>query len=971
MEEYEEYQEAIQTLLDGKLYVEAAAKAKRIETMDKSKFCNLSSSDIAREHIVKYCRPPKEMSETEERKFFSLLKYIEGEDFQVDILKHAKRFTEALKRHFTSNHKAKFYRLVFAQGSNLLSSGDISLATSTYYDSALQLSLVHGHDAINSALVIHSSRAFFSTTKKYQIFNLIQLERLLLTAQDVATQLNAHLLLARYDSSRTNDAVDFCRQHKMFAGEIELLVYHLRKEMPSDLALDKRVNQFEILCKIQFLLSLPENSLLAQYKDILGLQKCDEDTLYYEQRRLHKGDEQNKTQTTKQESSKTEFAIKENPFVIDCYLLPHESQDIWLKNLTQGKLAKSRDNDGMFVIPQYDLFEKITTHLRNYKKFLVRKFGMSKFVSQFPLSHHDHLHLPPVQKSCVHFDIEAAKLYLAVCTYLLQNVVDDQLMDDAVKGLRQYHSGANVYHFPLCKNFMSHISLIRGDAWLIFQSKTWKWIESCTSKAENFDFLSIWEQASIANLNERFKLLLESRELLQLPDKASELCRTATVLWLGICDNVIYNPFKACHDFFCGCLPKLLEISTNGLNSMVNVIKIYGTIVLTLISCKFSTPLIFPQMYARALSVYESLLVSTKKNIILRACFQLSKRSDFLPDAIELLQKALHLVTYSLINKETGVYKCDYLLRQCLILTLTLFTNYVIATPKSSDIPKFHGDLVSKLLHAKTADINFNYQVVCVNIQQARSTTDLINIIEYLLCPTPSKRYEAMASVSMQRVGISIHVLSEVELRKTMPNIIIKRSRHKKIPEFTESCPELVVSPLIAERERMKELYFVLDYQHFTRYSLGSVESDSTRPPWMNVSENGAKLADPGVIEFVDLGFLTPKKQSNDESNGICSVCKVKRAEGHSNGDIHLKNLGLYKQFSALHDTDYSRCASKLKKVSKSTKAEKEVDKFLERNEKVIIAIYRQGDWTKGINLLTTSFIPTVKDMTHKYLMHI
>ena len=213
--------------------------------------------------------------------------------------------------------------------------------------------------------------------------------------------------------------------------------------------------------------------------------------MYNEQRRFHKGDEQ----VEKQESSETYYAIKEHPFIIDCYLLPHESQDIWLQNLTQGKLAKSRDNDGMFVIPKRLLFGKITGHLKGCQKFLAKGFNLSRFVSQ--------LNPIPVQQSCVHFDTEAAKLNLKVCTYFLHNAVNDQLTNDAVKGLRQYHSVANVYHFPLCENFMSHISLIRRDAWKVFQSETKQWIISQISEPgpHEFDFLTLWEQASKVHIS--------------------------------------------------------------------------------------------------------------------------------------------------------------------------------------------------------------------------------------------------------------------------------------------------------------------------------------------------------------------------------------------------------------------------------------------------------------------------------------
>ena len=100
----------------------------------------------------------------------------------------------------------------------------------TYYDSALQLSAMQGVDDVYSALAIHSGRAYFSVQKPYVFLKLTLLESISRTCRNSLIQINALILLARFDSSKISEAVEVCHQYKYLPGEVELFTYYLHNK---------------------------------------------------------------------------------------------------------------------------------------------------------------------------------------------------------------------------------------------------------------------------------------------------------------------------------------------------------------------------------------------------------------------------------------------------------------------------------------------------------------------------------------------------------------------------------------------------------------------------------------------------------------------------------------------------------------------------------------------------------------------
>ena len=96
--------------------------------------------------------------------------------------------------------------------------------------------------------------------------------------------------------------------------------------------------------------------------------------------------------------------------------------------------------------------------------------------------------------------------------------------------------------------------------------------------------------------------------------------QNAALSWLDICQNVLSDPLNTCRRFFFECVPQLVKSKQN-LSSIIHAMSIYGTINLILISQYSSSPPIIPHMYARALSVYESLITTTHDKTILSACY--------------------------------------------------------------------------------------------------------------------------------------------------------------------------------------------------------------------------------------------------------------------------------------------------------------------------------------------------------------
>ena len=113
-EDHGEYAQAVQVLMDGKLYVEAAETVKHLERTHAFSF-EMSSYEIAKKYILRYCRSPNSLNQTEERTFYGLLKYVK-DDHKIIFLKHAKKFAEALKLHLDSHEFSNFFRLALAQG---------------------------------------------------------------------------------------------------------------------------------------------------------------------------------------------------------------------------------------------------------------------------------------------------------------------------------------------------------------------------------------------------------------------------------------------------------------------------------------------------------------------------------------------------------------------------------------------------------------------------------------------------------------------------------------------------------------------------------------------------------------------------------------------------------------------------------------------------------------------------------------
>ena len=594
-EEHKRYPEAVKVLIDAKLYLNAVAKAKKFEDRDARKSFELSSSSIAKKYILRYCQPPEKISESEDKMFSGLLPYIEDDEYQILCLKHAKRFSEALDRLHHSRNYAQYYRLAFAQGSNVLQKKSPALNalnfSDTYYDEALHLSLMQGLDDIHNVLVVHSGRAYFSVQKPYIVLKLTQLENLSRTCRDSLIQINAILLVARFDSSKINEAVEICRRYRYLPGEVELITYYLcNKSLPINFSFH---DQLEIAHKIRHLLSLKRDVLLSQYKGVLGLHKGEDDKLH---------------DNLKQRDYPKEFKCSFEP---GCYLLSHESQDIWLQQphrLSQGKKIL-HDIDGMLMLSPDTVFYKITGHLKTRLRLV--EASLAACVSQSPLYKY-HFSQRKYRFSGAHFDTEVAHFHLEFCiSVLLKKLKFNE--DIAMEMLRCYQSIETSHYFPVCENYFSNIGIIRGGAWRTFRSLTTVWMQKCISNRDKFDFLKLWEQSAVT------KLVPTLREILECSEDESDVQKVAlqkvTISWLDICQNVLSNPLSTCCSFFFECVPQLIKLKQN-LSSIVDAMSIYGTITLMLISSLSSTSdsmIIIPHMYDRALSVYESLLSNHHK----------------------------------------------------------------------------------------------------------------------------------------------------------------------------------------------------------------------------------------------------------------------------------------------------------------------------------------------------------------------
>ena len=274
----------------------------------------------------------------------------------------------------------------------------------------------------------------------------------------------------------------------------------------------------------------------------------------------------------------------EGKLVSDCYLLPRESQSIWVQALTRNIPP---DIDRMHIISSSHLLNSIKEHLKQ----ALRKMNTSFVDIQSLLSKETGKGFNPEHIS---YSLECCQLMLLV-------------HDSAATLLLQYHSIEWSHHFPLCTNFVQWIEIIK-IGFLHLQSSTKKRLKEIFSKRSQFDVLNLWEQASVVKLAPTLReFLVRSKSQSSVHDEAYK-CYKVGIIWIDICDQVVNDPLKSCSMFFTDYLPEFTLLDFN-VRSIVNSISIYGTIiVLALLSCvnDSSTPIIIPHMYYRALQVYDS-----------------------------------------------------------------------------------------------------------------------------------------------------------------------------------------------------------------------------------------------------------------------------------------------------------------------------------------------------------------------------
>lgn len=245
-EQEAKYCNSIQVLVDAKLFVEAATKAKKLETSGFILSEELSSAAIAREQLLKLCNSPSD-SETVRQAFHDLLPFTR----EIAFIKHAKRFDEAFDYYYSRKEYSELYRLALAQDPYKKTSG-------TVFEHARRLSSRHGHEFMQKILVIHSARAFLHPEKFYPIFLETELEKLTSDCDHVI-RLNALLLLAKYAKRKLEKAVEACCQQDYIPGEIELAAI-VFSEM-EDRSIYSRHYQIELIYKIHFLLALEQERL--------------------------------------------------------------------------------------------------------------------------------------------------------------------------------------------------------------------------------------------------------------------------------------------------------------------------------------------------------------------------------------------------------------------------------------------------------------------------------------------------------------------------------------------------------------------------------------------------------------------------------------------------------------------------------------------------------------------------------------
>ena len=168
------------------------------------------------------------------------------------------------------------------------------------------------------------------------------------------------------------------------------------------------------------------------------------------------------------------------------------------------------------------------------------------------------------------------------------------------------------------------------------------------------------------------------------------------------------------------------------------------------------------------------------------------------------------------------------------------------------------------------------------------------------------------------------------------------------------------VVPLLPVADRKCDLYFKI-HPFRGKHVLPTTD---LAPPWVCFQPCTRGIDEPDLLQFVDLGFLG-LSQNLDSSltirtEAICQVCKVEKENNHVLSEHHKKKLALYKQFSALHDIDYVQCEAKFRQIGKVNVPQAEAS--LTSINNMITAVYKSGEWEKGIDLVQKYCIPKVKE---------
>ena len=725
--------------------------------------------------------------------FYGLLEYITDEQVKILCCKHARRFAYPLEVYFKYGDFSKFYRLIVARGPDRIpSTSGLANKFLTFYDIGLHLSTICKHSTMHEALIIHSARSCVNSKL------VAELEILTHSSTDIGIQLNAHLLLARHDESRIPQAVSVSHEYHCLPVEIEFTLASFRQRI-----IQMSLLNFQIAHKILFLLSLDDRTLLNAYEEILGIHRGETDECYLEQLDYHE--------------------YLEGNLVSDCYLLPHQNPNqkqnpnpylsIWrpiFQNLQNMKF--NPDIDRMHIISSIHLLSSIKEYLKNSLRMIITTSYMD--IIESSLCKETGKGFNPADIS---YSLECCQLMLLV-------------HDSAVRLLREYHSIEGSHYFPLCTNFVPWVQSIEiGFNHLQLCAKK-SLLRELSQAEHHFDFLKLWEQASVVKLTPIFRRFLE---------KSSAAKYKVAIEWIDVCNEVIHDPLKSCSKFVRDCLPKL---DINCYSSIIDSISVYGTIILAMLSCvsNSSSPIIIPHMYYRALQVYDSLLPKAQNENILDSCSNQighiiqSDPASHYGKLLQCLHSALNQIEVLLQNQSDfysqSMVQISDLPRLTIILILTLYMNYtrLSETPDSSD-------LRSKFVHhLKELQLKLTFQhfydfdllAVCNAFQEAKNPLSLVSILKYLLCPDSKQtRYESLAIIYFSKCDkkIVIENIDDDDI-KLPPEIQLSDEQLNAMP----------ISPLISKHKRQQHLYFSLSCKHVYH---GPIRAESSPPVWMHYKE--------------------------------------------------------------------------------------------------------------------------------------